>query len=459
MKKYTLVPAGLLLFFFSLLAVADAPTPSDWKDELLPLIAVWQDTPSDSSEERRAEDVIKAFLSDRAPALDSALDAFWASPAGSAEESTALGTIRAAIDDATADPLLRIYEPDPTSVRPSLLPFDLIGAPTALPVTTVDLEIIAPPVVEAGEQITVYGKVHNRGAEPIWIVDTRTHLTVPVNIWGNTVESPTTLSAYFSTTPFMADEALRIDAGGSHTVSWLVDFAMIAERERQQRADERRQNLVAANAAGKDNADGGSNLRGIDEENDEGAFDRLFRRTSDTFFGFLLFRPDRYELVANMHVWAKPPLYNDSFRVTNLGDSASVSASTVIEVTPPQTVLMFGAMVGGIICYILRLAQSTQPIQVSKRMFAVELPSAMLLCVIGTIMLSRVGNTDFLISIKVQDFWGAIATGFVIQWLGLSWFMNRFKSGKEQQPADGSTVPKNDGEAPVPVKPQPAPSC
>ena len=89
----------------------------------------------------------------------------------------------------------------------------------------------------------------------------------------------------------------------------------------------------------------------------------------------------------------------------------------------------------------------------AKRMFAVELPSAMLLCVIGTIMLSRVGNTDFLISIKVQDFWGAIATGFVIQWLGLSWFMSRFKSGKEQQPADASPVPENDGEAPVPVKP------
>jgi hypothetical protein len=30
----------------------------------------------------------------------------------------------------------------------------------------------------------------------------------------------------------------------------------------------------------------------------------------------------------------------------------------------------------------------------------------------------RLATTDFLIVVKVKDFWGAIATGFAVQWFG-----------------------------------------
>jgi hypothetical protein len=45
----------------------------------------------------------------------------------------------------------------------------------------------------------------------------------------------------------------------------------------------------------------------------------------------------------------------------------------------------------------------------------------MLLSAIVTILLSRLSDTQFLIKVSVADFWGAIVTGLVAQYLGSKW--------------------------------------
>lgn len=59
------------------------------------------------------------------------------------------------------------------------------------------------------------------------------------------------------------------------------------------------------------------------------------------------------------------------------------------------------------------------------------LASAILLASIATVLLSRLSTADFLIVVKVKDFWGAIATGFVIQWFGYRYLVRLLPTDKE----------------------------
>lgn len=152
---------------------------------------------------------------------------------------------------------------------------------------------------------------------------------------------------------------------------------------------------------------------------------QLYGRASSTFFAFLFFRPGDYQLTANVHVWARPPTYVD-WRVINLGDSFTISNEAIVHFDPPLTVLIFGAIIGGLMCFVLRFTSGMGfEYKVAWQVIALGVPSALLLSIIGTIMLSRLGGTEFLISIEVQDFWGAIATGFVFQWIGLKYIVDK----------------------------------
>jgi hypothetical protein len=58
----------------------------------------------------------------------------------------------------------------------------------------------------------------------------------------------------------------------------------------------------------------------------------------------------------------------------------------------------------------------------------VGLSSAVILSGVVTVLVSRLASTDFLIVVKVKDFWGAIATGFAVQWFGFP-LLERLLSG------------------------------
>lgn len=80
-----------------------------------------------------------------------------------------------------------------------------------------------------------------------------------------------------------------------------------------------------------------------------------------------------------------------------------------------QEVILFGAALGGAAAFLLlpnlRVSGSAQP-RLTKAWFR-DLVTSMLLSVVIAILLSRLSETQFLIKVNVNDFWGAIAIGFI----------------------------------------------
>ena len=365
----------------------------------------WWQAPSYSQQKVLVESTIKSLVESTSPSLHDALVTYWITLSGSDEETSALEVINQLNDEDLVDTLLQVYAPDQLTTDP----VDFIGSLDALPVRTVDLTLLAPESLEAGDLVTVFGRFRNLGTEPVWIGDLRSTLTVPLRVWGINLEQyGISLPAHFPTIPIRNEEVLRIEGGSEFTIAWFVDRQLIESR-------------LHASARIEGNW---AQLR------------QLAGRTWNTFLAFLFFRPGDYQLTANVHVWAMAPEYNDYGFVKNIGDSFTISSDANVRFDPPLTVLMFGAIIGGLICFILRFTNSMGYKQkVGWQVFLLGVPSALLLSIIGTIMLSRLGGTDFLISIEVQDFWGAIATGFVFQWIGLAYIVNRFVGqGTPQEP-------------------------
>ncbi|MCI5107107.1 MAG: hypothetical protein MRY76_10375 [Pseudomonadales bacterium] len=413
----------------------------------------WIDTPANSIEEAIMEANIKDSININDPDLHDLLNQFWAAPAGSEEESRILVDLEEKLGRQVMMPLIDIYSPATIlSEAMNEEEYDLVGGAEALPQHNVDLVLTAPESLEAGEQITVLGEITNRGSEPIWLVNVRSQLTIPMEIWGNTRQRALRINAFFTTTPQMNEAVLRLEGGSSHSLVWFIEPTEISNDNEADTRPTSIQSLIRAESV-KENA-----------ENNSG---RAFRFLTSTFWRFLFFRPDSYPLTANVHVWSVPPEYNSSEEVQNIGDSTTVTASTVLEISPPQPVLMAGAMLGGIICFFLRYVDRLREKEkINFKLLAFGLPSAMLLCMIGTVLLSRMGNSDFPISIDVQDFWGAIATGFIIQLLGLSYFLDKIRVSQNGDPIippsspDDSPLTEESEESekngPITPKPEPA---
>jgi hypothetical protein len=148
-------------------------------------------------------------------------------------------------------------------------------------------------------------------------------------------------------------------------------------------------------------------------------------------FRYLFFSPGEYEVVVNGKYWTNPLRSSLEYHTYTSGVSVHLSA--------PQPVLLFGAMIGGLLAYLLFPSRRTRNVIVSevsegrsarqlrwrksidigKRMWG--LLGAMLWSAIVTILLSRLSETQFLIGVSISDFWGAIAIGFVAQYAGSKW--------------------------------------
>lgn len=92
-----------------------------------------------------------------------------------------------------------------------------------------------------------------------------------------------------------------------------------------------------------------------------------------------------------------------------LRDSRSAIFDVKIPVVAPQWVIIFGAIIGGLISYILLPKVRLNP----ARIDIWGLLTSGLLSVIVTILLARISETQFLVRITVNDIWGAIAVGFI----------------------------------------------
>lgn len=85
-------------------------------------------------------------------------------------------------------------------------------------------------------------------------------------------------------------------------------------------------------------------------------------------------------------------------------------------------VLIAGSAFGSILALILQFLNGQLrlggPGTQAFRDGSVDLATALILTCVGTVLVSRLATTDFIIVVKIRDVWGAIATGFAIQSFG-----------------------------------------
>lgn len=227
------------------------------------------------------------------------------------------------------------------------------------------------------------GEIKNRSGGPIWIVDRTTVLSLAPEMYGQAKATGST-GAFFPTIPAAPfDEVVRIDPGGNYSVVWKLD--PVSTRE------------------------------------SPGSTSSLPHRIWDAVRNYLFFSPGTYRASFTLHVWQVKPEMADG-RVKNLGQSFVLSLAREIFMDASPWVLIIGAACGAVLCFILQLlfGQFSGPGVggISATNVTVGLSSALILSGVVTVLLSRLSSTDFLIVVKVKDFWGAVATGLVIQWFG-----------------------------------------
>ncbi len=138
---------------------------------------------------------------------------------------------------------------------------------------------------------------------------------------------------------------------------------------------------------------------------------------------YIFFTPGNYTFTVSAKYWIHPekPLKSEKYHT-------KVESKT-LDISSPQSVILFGAMLGGLISYILfpqarrRLVASETSKEAPSRSkkFVREgfgILGAVLLSAIVTILLARISETQFLIKVTVADLWGAIAIGFVANYAG-----------------------------------------
>jgi len=235
----------------------------------------------------------------------------------------------------------------------------------------------------AGELWSMSGNIHNRSTKPFWIVNVHTVYTPAPEMWGLKSRRGS-IGAFFPTIiDRIHHEVVRIDPGASYSVIWKITPL-----------DE------------KDLTMG------------------LFREISAILRNYAFFRPNNFITSATVHIWTIPPEF-DNDKVINLGSSYPVSTIKEVNLDASPWVIIVGAAIGALFMYILQIIFGNSPLPSDYlgylKLLFVGPFSAILLSSISTVLLSRLASLDFVVSIKIKDIWGAIASGFVIQYAGYPW--------------------------------------
>jgi hypothetical protein len=169
---------------------------------------------------------------------------------------------------------------------------------------------------------------------------------------------------------------------------------------------------------------------------------------------YLLFNPGTYKLVVSANYWDTPvPPFKGTPRV--------VTETLNVDFTAPQSVLLFGAALGGLIGYILlpKARRGLPKFALTwRRVFAIVplvllgVIGAMLLAIVVSILLARVASNQFLLQVTVSDLWGAIIIGFVSTYLGTEVLNRFFRVGSENGSAgrDGDQAGSGTASQPAP---------
>jgi hypothetical protein len=159
--------------------------------------------------------------------------------------------------------------------------------------------------------------------------------------------------------------------------------------------------------------------------------------TLEELASFLFFSPGDYRVTVTAKYWVdKAPtvLANDSYRVT--------SQDYVLHVLAPQSVILAGAALGGMLAFILLPGVRSRSLSADqviggplKRAIAAAagISIAMALGVTVTILLSRMSRSESLIRVDASDLWSAIVVGFAANYVGLRIFQSILPTGDESR--------------------------
>lgn len=126
-------------------------------------------------------------------------------------------------------------------------------------------------------------------------------------------------------------------------------------------------------------------------------------------------------------------------------------AQSTMEIVAPPLAILTGAGLGGLIAFLL-LPTLWLPATKTlaghgwvERAFIIcrGLVASSLLSVIVAILLSRVSDSQFLVKVSIQDFWGAVAIGFIVGASGTSilqrWNLSQARQGPQGETSTAST--------------------
>lgn len=368
--------------------------------------------------------------------LRAALEAYLKAPSGSAQEALArnlLEEVIARLGLSDRDVFDLLYTSDLGSLITSASNFDdsdstdsdesdQIGTSEPLASNLVTFKFVTPSTsVTAGEIWSLLGLITNQSDFPVWIVDKYTTLMLPPTLYGSNSRVGS-MGAYFPTIDSRirrAHDIVRLDPGDSYSVLWSIDPISFSTGLKRDEDDSDASGILSKMVI---------------------SVSSLFARVFNAWSEYLFFVPGDYTVSATMHVWSTPPV-RPSQHVLNVGSSSTLTDHLTIAVGPSPWVLIFGACIGGTLAFALqtlsRLRDGNIPgLGGLLRAAVLGFSTAILLTSVVTILLSRMSATDFIISVDVQDIWGAVTTGFVVQWLGFGYLQRLFV-------AEASTAPTN----------------
>lgn len=152
---------------------------------------------------------------------------------------------------------------------------------------------------------------------------------------------------------------------------------------------------------------------------------------------YLFFSPGDYKILVQAKVGAN--------KLPTEPGYYTFSQVATIKAGAPQFVIIFGAMIGGLACWLLFPGQDraiprdgswgASLWKVSAN--ASAMLGVFLYAAIITILMARLSESQFLVKISVTDFWGAVVVGFIAQYVGKA-ALDKYlpgRGGEERKPA------------------------
>ncbi len=256
------------------------------------------------------------------------------------------------------------------------------GGTNTEPLISIEIESSRSQLV-AGEGLGVIARIKNISESTVYIRESELALTLPLELEGSRAEV-TGYAAYFPTehheggqnVPYekFFSNVIKLNPGDSYSAFWTNTFSSKTT----------------------------SNLKYV-----------WHQITSQ--FQFLFFFPGKYSITVTAKYWNDPGFPVDGYR--------TMTKSVTLPVIAPLFVILLGAALGGLIAHVIfpkKIPVKTRTLTFFTKILTqlAGIFGSALLSVIVTIVLSRVSETQFLISVTVSDFWGAIVTGFVANYLG-----------------------------------------